>query len=183
MAGFWRSLKVNYPADDLTTKYHIHTSMLWNMSNIGMEVLDPPNVAGWPAYYQFPQFDKAWITTDTVPQRAITTDSFVYWGFWSQSLLTKVDLLEYVSSLNNPLEPNSLIDELELNLLSMKMTESTRKQLKSILLSGQKADYYWSDAWASYVANPTNDVFKSIVETRLKFFFQRLFQLSEFHLT
>jgi uncharacterized protein (DUF1800 family) len=183
LIGFWRSTRVKYPAQDLTSKAHIHTSMLWNMSSIGLEVLDPPNVAGYPAYYQIPQFDKHWITTDTVPYRAILTDSFVWWGFWSQSVLTNVDVLAYVTSLNNAAEPELLIDEACQNLLAVPLTAKGRAPLRSILLSGQMSDHYWTDAWLNYLGDPTNEVAKNIVEVRLKLFFQRLFQMSEFHLT
>ena len=183
IVGFWRSLNVQYPAEDIRTKYHIHTHMIWNMSNMGQEVLDPPNVAGWPAFYQIPQFDKQWVTTETIPNRAISTDSFVYWGYWSESLLTNVDLFQYVADLDNPSEPNALISEVCENLLGTPLTDTERGNLKSILLSGQMSDHYWTDAYLSYINDPTNEGLKSIIEWRLKPFFQRFFQLAEFQLT
>ncbi len=183
LPGFWRSMHVRYPATDLTSKAHVQSSLLWSMSNIGLEMLDPPNVAGFPAYYQVPQFDKYWITTDTIPTRAIHTDSFIWWGFWSESVLTNVDVLGYVSSLENNAEPELLIDEITENLLSVPLSAKGRNALRSILLSGQMSDHYWTDAWLNYLNDPGNEVFRNIVEVRLKNFFQRLFQMSEYHLT
>lgn len=183
LIGLWRSMKVDYPIDNLVTKYHIHSSMIWYMGGIGLEVLDPPNVAGYPAYYQIPQFDKYWITTDTVPQRALITDSLIWWGFWSESALTNLDPLSYVASLNQPSEPDLLIDEICENLLAVPLTAQGRAPLKTILLSGQMSDFYWTNAWLDYINDPGDDAARNVVETRLKLVFQRLFQMAEFHLT
>ncbi|MEL6988153.1 MAG: DUF1800 domain-containing protein, partial [Bacteroidota bacterium] len=84
LIGFWRTTGVKFPADwSLYQKGLAYNSMLWNMSNMGQQVGDPPNVAGYPAYYQNPIFDKSWITTDTITRRGLNTDSFIFWGFWT----------------------------------------------------------------------------------------------------
>ena len=45
--------------------------------NIG----DPPNVAGWAAYYQAPQFHETWINADTYPRRNLFTDTMIGPGY------------------------------------------------------------------------------------------------------
>lgn len=182
--GLWRTLGMRSPdPDNALLNYQIYSSLLWHMANMGLEVSDPPNVAGWPAYYQAPQFDKSWITTNTITARALTSDSMIFWGFWiSQELQINVDLIAFVKQLDNPDDPVELIRESVLLLLGIEPAENDLKNLKSILLSGQESDIYWGIAWSAYINNPGNDEYKLIVENRLKATFQRLLQAAEYHL-
>ncbi len=184
LLGLWRSLDVRSPdPGNPTLDFGIHRSMIWNMANKGLEIADPPSVSGWPAYYQAPQFDKAWITTDTISSRASTSDSLVYWGFWvNQDIQIPADLLTYISSLDQPEDPTKLLNELSEILLGMALGVDEIDELKTVLLSGQIADHYWTDAWNDYINNPGNEEYKLIVETRVKSLFQRLLQRGEFQL-
>ncbi|MDH3711311.1 MAG: DUF1800 domain-containing protein [Cyclobacteriaceae bacterium] len=184
LLGLWRSLEVQSPDPaNLVLQDAIHRSMLWNMANKGLEIADPPSVSGWPAYYQAPGFDKAWITTDTISSRAITSDSLVYWGFWVyQGMQIPADLLEFVEGFTAPADPNLLLADLSELLFGTSLATNELDQLKTILLSGQREDYYWSNAWYDYENNPGNGEYKLVVENRLKSLFQRVFQRGEFHL-
>lgn len=183
LIGFWRTGGVTMPreANDMQKKL-IRTSMLWTMNNIGLEILDPPNVAGYPAYYQFPQFDKSWITTNTVTQRALITDSFIYWGFWSPDLLTNIDLLEHVASLPDPSDPVKLVSDIADLHSAYPLSDQVKQRMLSTLLTGQQNPYYWTSAWLDYMDNPQDEMKKLIVEIRLKVLFQFMMQLSEYHL-
>lgn len=183
LLGFWRSTKVSMPFQaSVRQQLQIRSSLLWHMDGIGQQLLDPPNVAGWPAYYQVPNFDRSWITTDSIPRRAIMTDSFIYWGFWSEDLLTNVDLPAYVKTLREPAYLDPLIDELSDVHLGGNLSATVRNTLKSILLTGQSNEFYWTHAWNSFVAAPNDRMARTTVESRLKPFFQYFMQLSEYQL-
>lgn len=184
LVGLWRTLGVVSPdpMDPVLTD-SIGQSMIWNMANKGLEIADPPSVSGWPAYYQAPQYDKAWITTDTISSRATTGDSLVYWGFWVNSeLQIPADLVKFTETLSHPEDPNKLISETVSLFLGINLADNELAQLKSILLSGQLDDHYWSNAWSDHINNPGDMEYRLTVETRLKSFYQRLFQRGEFHL-
>lgn len=182
--GLWRSLEVKSPEPgNRQLDYGIYSSMIWQMANKGLEIADPPSVSGWPAYYQAPQFDKAWITTDTISSRAVTSDSLVYWGFWvNQNVQIPADLLNFVSGFAQPEDPTSLLNDISELLLGMPLAANEIDELKTVLLSGQLADYYWTNAWYDYVNDPGNEESKLVVENRLKSMFQRLLQRGEFQL-
>ncbi len=184
LLGLWRSLEVKSPdPGNPTLDFGIHRSMIWNMANKGLEIADPPSVSGWPAYYQAPQFDKAWITTDTISSRASTSDSLVYWGFWvNQNIQIPANLLTFINGLDQPADPTQLLTELSEILLGMPLGVDELDELKSSLLSGQIADRYWTNAWNDYINDPGNEEYKLIVETRVKSLFQRLLQRGEFQL-
>jgi hypothetical protein len=184
LLGLWRTLEVQSPdPGNPTMDYWISRSMIWNMANKGLEIADPPSVSGWPAYYQAPQFDKAWITTDTISSRASTSDSLVYWGFWvNQNTQIPANLLTFISGLDQPEDPSKLLNELSEMFLGMPLGVNEIDELKTILVSGQIEDRYWTNAWNDYVNDPGNEEYKLIVETRLKSLFQRLLQRGEFQL-
>ena len=183
LIGFWRTtgIKMSDGATDIN-QHEIRSNMLWTMGDQGLEVLDPPNVAGYPAYYQFPQYDKSWITTNTITNRALMTDSFVYWGFWSRNILTTVDLLAHLKSLDDPEDPVKLVEEICTRHLAYDPDQAIKDRMVGILLSGQQNNAYWTNAWYEYLDAPTDEMKKNTVELRLKVMFQFLFQLSEYHL-
>ena len=184
LLGLWRTLGLKSTnTENLLENYRILRGLHWNLSNAGMEIGDPPTVAGWAPYYQAPQYDKAWITTDTITKRAKATDAILYWGFWiSRQLRIKSDLPEFIASFDNPSDPNEMLGEAELLLLGVETSDETRSELKAILLSGQQQDYYWSLAWNEYAADPADSAKKQTVENRLKPVFKRILQLGESHL-
>ena len=47
-----------------------------NITNQGQDILESPNVAGWPAYYQDPLYHEIWINAVTLPLR--TSDISLY---------------------------------------------------------------------------------------------------------
>ena len=183
LLGFWRSFEVTMPLEaTVQNESEIRSSMLWNMGNIGLEVMDPPNVAGYPAYYQIPQYDKHWITTNTITNRAVTTDSFIYWGFWSVNLLTNVDLIGHLKTLDHPEDPVMLANEIVDRHFGIKVSDPVIQRVRGILLTGQNNDSYWTNAWFDHLDDPSNQMKRDIVESRLKVAMQFLLQRAEYQL-
>lgn len=181
LLGIWKTLEVPDPTEgDLYREYRMYSSMLWTMAEQGMEIGDPPSVSGWPAYYQAPQFDRYWITTDTISSRAIRTDSLVYWGFWIMPELTQAaDFIVFLEGLDHPEDPNLMLSEATELLLGLTLSGERLDSLKSILLSGQQTDGYWTTAWQLYQNDTSNEENRLILENRLKPTFQNIMQLGE----
>ncbi len=185
LLGLWRTLEIDTSDLDIHDSLLKNVSLIWSMTELGMEFGDPPSVAGWQAYYQEPTYDKFWINTDTVTKRAVRQDSLIFptWGHWvHQDLQINADLLAFIETLNNPGNPNDLIDECSLLFHGIQLSEEVKTGFKSILLSGQSDDFYWTDAWALYQLNKSNEENRGIVENRLVQFFQPFLQLGEFQL-
>ncbi|REE01287.1 DUF1800 domain-containing protein [Marinoscillum furvescens] len=179
--GLWRTLEVEgADTSDLSLDYQQYASMLWTMGNQGMEMGDPPSVSGWPAYYQVPSYDKYWITTDTITNRALISDSLVHWGFWvAEGHQYPADLIKFLQQLDHPEDPNAMLRDSGDLLLGISLSDATLVHLKTILLSGQQTDDYWTTAWYEMVENPEDTAYRMVVENRLKPTFQHLLQLGE----
>lgn len=178
--GYWKMLDMPMDEQNSQSAFEMQTGLLWHISQIGMEIGDPPNVAGWPAYYQAPQFDKSWITTDSITNRAIQTDSMIYWGLHvSESRQISVDLLPFLEQLNQPDDINIMLSELGQLFLGIPLGQEQIDQLKSTLLSGQQNDNYWTSAWLTYLQDKENIEYQNVLLNRLKPAFQQLLQLGE----
>ncbi len=180
LIGLWRTFGMGVASDDLALLKDQHSSILWQMANQGLEIGDPPSVSGWPAYYQEPSYDKYWITTDTITNRALVGDSMVFWGFWvGPDLQLPADFIAFLKRLNNPDDPNEMLRECSMLLLGIQLDDPSLNNLKAILLSGQQTDSYWTTAWSQMIQNPGDEAYEMVVLNRLKPTFQHLLQLGE----
>ncbi len=185
IVGLCREFSVVFPdpATDYAGAYNTYQSLNSLAISFQQNIGDPPNVAGWSPYYQEPQFHEIWINSDTFPKRNQFTDQMLLTGYTRGGKNIKIDNTIFAKSLPNPADPNALISDSITYLFRLPLTQASRDQLKKdILLSGQTQDYYWSNAWNAWIANPNDVINANIVKTRLRDLFQYLMKLSEYQL-
>lgn len=184
VVGFCKEFGIVFPpSSNLATQYLMQDYLRVQAANMQQNIGDPPSVSGWPAYYQEPQFHELWINSDTLPRRNQLTDTLITTGYTRNGFKLGVDLLIYVGKMKNPENPNLLIQEATENLCAIAFPLEVIQFLKSILLSGQSSDSYWTDAWNGYLANPTNLVARNLVLNRLTSLFKYLLNLPEYQLS
>jgi len=173
--------ELQLPMPDATTveaQYRIWGEIYMLMAYCGQAIGEPPNVAGWPAYYQYPQFDEVWMDSATYAVRKQIYEYFTYVGLstpgnmyeaQSANLQFKVDLVALVQQFTDAEDPNVLVAEAADLLFTIDVSQSVKDQLKTgYLLLGQMNDSYWSSAYSTYVADPnTTDPVAQLVPTLL----------------
>jgi uncharacterized protein (DUF1800 family) len=168
---------------DYANAYGMWDYIRAQVNNYGQNYADPPNVAGWPAYYQVPQFYQLWINSDTLPKRNRFTDVMVVSGYTRNGKTIKIDPIAFAKKMSNPSDPNVLISDVLDYIYSVPLSEASRNTVKkNILLSGQDQDYYWSNAWNAYIANPADNMAFQIVNMRLRDLLKYFMNLAEYHL-
>lgn len=179
--GLWRGLEFSKrKLDSLHLGGLQYSTMLWYMSAMGMEFGDPPSVSGWPAYYQEPSYDRYWITTDTISNRAMISDTLVYYGLYlDEENHIPTDLIAVLRELEHPEDAVKMLTEVSELFFGIPLEANALQSLKTILLSGQQTDGYWTTAWFDMINHPENEEYRLIVETRLKATFQHLLQMGE----
>lgn len=182
--GLCREFSVVFPpSTDYVNAYFMWDYIRSQSGNMQQNIGDPPDVAGWKSYYQAPQFYEIWINSDTLPKRNQFTDILANNGFTRNGKNIKIDFIAFARSLPNPGDPNELINDSLTYLFRLPLSQTSRNQLKTdILLSGQTQDYYWTDAWVAYIANPGNTANATIVKNRLRDLYQYLMKLAEYQL-
>jgi uncharacterized protein (DUF1800 family) len=190
--GSMRTFNLNYNVSD-ATNYHAQYYVWGAISTRFLVPNDQsmgnmPNVAGWPAYHQNPNFHEYWINSNTVQKRAAFIDS-IFNGFnlTYNGLTTRieVDVIAWVSQFSGATiaDPDALVNECVKYLLPVDLSNTAKTNLKvQNLLSNQVQNYYWSDAWNNYISNPTNVSYTNTVKSRLKSLLLAITQLSEYQL-
>jgi Protein of unknown function (DUF1800) len=165
---------------DLIDQYGAWRSFYDRAYDMQQGLGEPLNVAGWAPFYQSPNYLQAWITPETLRRRKDFVTTFIFWGHnWWRVF---VDVLAHTSKMDNPSNPNALIDE-ALSLAHTIVSDTNIKaKLLDILLSGQTNPNYWTTAWNNYVNNPTDMVAQDIVKSRLKTFYDAIYTMAEFNL-
>jgi uncharacterized protein (DUF1800 family) len=183
--GMCREFEVDFPnkTTNALNDFYMCGYVQSVASNLQQNIGDPPNVAGWPAYYQEPQFYEIWINADTLPKRNQFTDRFAGSGYTRNGSTILIDPIAFADGLSNPADPNALIADSLAIMYSIPVSQALKDFLKSILLSGQSTDIYWTSAWTDYKNSPSNASFYKIVLTRLLSFYKYLMNLAEYQLT
>jgi uncharacterized protein (DUF1800 family) len=170
-------------AGDSEATYSVWECIQNEAAEMQQELGAIPEVAGWYAYYQAPAFHELWVNTATYTRRTIFTDRMIADGIMNNNQTIVIDPLAFAAQFANPGDPNILInDSLEI-LLRYPLSQSGREFIKrSLLLSGQLQDYYWTNAWDAYRANPADMMAREVVLARLRSLYKYIMNLPEYHL-
>jgi uncharacterized protein (DUF1800 family) len=179
--GMVREFEMGIPAGDLAQE---HTFLLYlvNQASAMQQYLgQPPDVAGWSAYYQSPQYYELWINSDTLPRRTRLSSMFVRTGYTTGGSTLVIDPLAFAGGLTMPEEPDRLIDELCEYLYALPLTAGQKAFLKNTLIPGLP-DYEWTVEWMDYVNDPTNSLKAAPVKTKLQTLLSTMMQMPEYQL-
>jgi hypothetical protein len=178
-----REFAIVFPnATDYVNAYNMWGFIQSYGSLLQQNIGDPPNVAGWPAFYQAPQFHETWINTDTYPRRNLFTDTMITSGYTRSGQKIIIDPVAFTRKLSNPTDPNILLNDALKILFRIDLSSASKTALKNqILLSNQAQDYYWTNAWNAYISNPSNANYQ-VVYTRLRDLYKYLMDLAEYQL-
>jgi hypothetical protein len=185
-AGFCREMELPFPA---STDYFLLYKM-WELGSAFGELTqlnlgDPPNVAGWPAWYQKPMFHRSWINSDTLPKRNQFTDYLLLVGYKVGTYTLLVDPWILTKQLSDPGTPDTLISDATNFLLPMGLSAAQVSGLKEILLPGGIPDYNWNDEYraATDASDPNHKTALPTATSKLRYLYKAIMNLSEYQLS
>lgn len=179
--GSVNQLEIKPPNDQLEPRYTYYTLLARAASQQQMELYNPPDVAGWKAYYQEPVYYRQWINATTLQQRKVLTDAIATGASGSGGLNRnlKLDVLKFISGFSDPKDPNVLITELAELLLPQPISTGQHAALKEILIPGLP-DYEWTVEYNDYLDNPNNTNLKRSLTTKLANLWQAILAMPEY---
>jgi hypothetical protein len=157
-------------------------SLYGTASNLQMALMDPPNVAGWPAYYQTPEFYRLWLNTITLPVRWAFTDSLVN-GIRAGGVTSKADSTALARQVSDPGNPQVLVREFSTLLFAFDLTAYQEEFLVRDVLIPGLPDYEWTGYWNDYAADPNSSQKREAVATRINALLKFMMRMAEFELT
>ncbi len=182
--GLFRQHEIEFPSSDDFVEQHImwYIYVYFEAALQQMDLGDPPNVAGWAAYYQVPQFQQLWVNSVTIPNRARFTDNISSFGLPYEGFFSYLDPIPMAMSTSNSLDPNTLIAEIAEMLFPLKLTPFQLDFLKEALIPGLP-DFEWTVEWGDYLADPEDQDKLIAVSTKLRALLRTMFSLGEYHLS
>jgi uncharacterized protein (DUF1800 family) len=185
--GLCREMNVAFPGDDSYTElYGLWTNIQQTAAQMQQNIGDPPNVAGWPAWYQEPLFDKTWINSDTLPKRTAFSDRMVNNGFVRNDKRIQVDPVSFTKQLSSPANPDQLIEELAQLMYAAELPPEEKQYMKTGILlqglQGKASDHYWTDAWNKLLEHPEDAANAKIVINKLKNLLKYMMSLPQYQL-
>lgn len=168
--------------DELSRSYYYFNQVDWNTQSMGMRLFSPPNVSGWPAYYQAPVYDLFWINSVTIKQRKNLTESATRWGIWlDDGVSIKFNIKKYLETYENPKQLDLLIDEMQDRLLGAPIPERAKIRIKNSVLGESLDTNYWTTLVNDYFNEPSHQT-RNNLSWRFEQLLYQLFELSEIHL-
>ena len=171
------SLEIPFPTE-VNVQYAVHRKIFNATEPLEMVLFSHPDVAGWKAFYQTPQYYRFWINSVTLQRRTELVDRLLQ-GFNTMGFRTEIDVLALTASLDNPSDPNALIDELAEILFPSPLEQEQIDALKDILIPGLP-DFEWTIEYSDYASGNTN--LEAAVESQLKALFGAMLKMPEVYL-
>lgn len=168
IVGTLREFNVSVPAyTDHVNGYPFFSNIYGQASDMQQQLFQPPDVSGWPSYYQEPMHYELWVNSNSLPKRADFTDALV-----NDSV---IDVRAFANYSSNPADPNQLINDVTALLLRYPLSAASKTYVKTHFLTNNSTeDTVWTNIW-----NSNNN---AAINTSLKDLFRFLMNLPEFHL-
>jgi uncharacterized protein (DUF1800 family) len=185
LVGFNKVAKVSMPTvgtNGVTCVYDHWGLYSYYSTILNLSIGDPPNVAGWQAWYQAPQFHEIWINSDTLPKRNQFSDYILSAGYTKTGFTQKGDVFTMAAQFSDPSDPNKLVAEALELMIPLDASTALKAAMKALLLPGGIPDYNWTNAWNEWKNNPGNTSNTNTVTYLLVSLFKGIMNLEEYQL-
>jgi uncharacterized protein (DUF1800 family) len=190
VAGMIRQIGFPIPDTSSSDFMNLMDRFRSTFADLQMDLLDPPNVAGWAAYHQEPDYHEIWINTTTLPTRGKFTDSLLT-GFTPSGGGTsyKLDPVAYAATLSNPSDPFALVDDLAADLMppiqngTYITTDQKNYLIYNVLGLVQNDEYEWTTNWNAAQQSVPDTAALKLVTDKLKSLLKFMMRMPEFQLT
>jgi uncharacterized protein (DUF1800 family) len=164
------NLDIPNPSSDIGGFYRFWHQFSHNtfLSMAGMGLFSPDTVAGYPANYQSPDFDRLWFSSNTILSRYRLIECLISGRnkLANNNLigteLNTVALAELIS--NDAGNPHNLVSKFGSLLYPSHIDDDRINYFVEMLLDGYEP-YYWTDSWQEYLTTNDNTVVKNRLDT------------------
>ncbi len=181
IASVFKQTQTAFPPE-LGRRYNAWFQLFRLSPQMQMEYYNPPDVAGWKAYYQTPSFYRLWINASTLPHRMELTDALAGAGYNFGGFRVKINVLELIKTLDDPYDPNEVIRGFTDIFFPQPIEDEQIKALKEVLIPGLP-DYEWGVEYTDYEANPNDTQLARSVEAKLQSLLKAMLSMPEFYLS
>lgn len=159
-------------SSDLELRYREYNYLQSWMAKMGQQLGEPPNVAGWKAYYTDPMFYKDWISISSLDVRAQFIAEMI-----SGSIL-QLDVMKFASKCTDPGDADLLVGYMS-SIVAVPLPDVVKTEVRDVhLLNGLTPDI-WRRAWNRY--QQSGDA--SVIQPRITAAINYILSLPEYQLS
>lgn len=169
LVGTLRLFELEIPdkTTQLENHYELYRQLLYQLDLKGLNFLEPYDVAGYDPYFQVPDFQRYWISSNYLANRYKFSEHLIN-GFTAGGMeLLKLNFVEFVK--NNCTDPSNstlLMEELVAWMFPIELTTERFDYFKDTVLLDQLSEMNWAIEWNNYI-NTNNDTNVKIQLERL----------------
>ncbi len=155
-----------------------YRSLIRRMDEQGLRFYDPPEVAGYSAYHQTPEFNRNWISNIWLLRRYEFADFLLTKGEDQGFQLDTVAYVDNPQHISDPADPQALVQELIDDLFPEIITQVRFDYFMNDILLDNLSAVNWAGEWNNYkiTGDDTN------VKVQLDALFRALLQSPEYQL-
>ncbi len=168
--------------EGIIESYQIWSRLSAVFEGFGMVYYEPPDVAGWKAYYQEPLYYRTWITAATLPLRQAFTNIMISGQAKIRDIILTMDPLNMIAQLDNPYSPDALIEELASYIYPVSLTPAQVAFLKEVLIPGLP-DFEWTVEYNLHLSNPEDEATRRSVDAKLRVLLTTMLAMPEYYLS
>lgn len=142
---------------DLENNYTLYSKLINQLDSQGLSFFEPYDVAGYDAYFQVPDFQRYWISSNYLANRYKFAEYLID-GFTNgnSAVLLKLDFVLFVKdNCTNPGDSLSLMQELVSWMIPIQLTPERFNYFKDTILLDNLSANNWTVEWITYIN--TND--------------------------
>ena len=147
-----------------------------DMQDFGMEIYEPLDVAGYPAYHQDPIYNRSWISSTLLANRYDFMQDFIGSEMTMNRYGVTFDVVQFFeTTISDPSNINTLLDELITYLLPAAISAERRGYFRSVL-NEDFPDANWTTEWNGRTSSSSN------VDAQLRKLLNAMMQSPEYQL-
>ncbi len=170
------------PPADFLTENRFWVAWYWEFEDLGMTILQHPSVAGWAAYHQSPIFYRDWINAASLSLRKRLMTQIKWLTQWIDPTAPGYTWIEFIETLDNPMDVNDMIDEICRLIFPRPMTQEQKDYFKDFLIPGLP-DFEWNVEYSDFLNDPDDEDKRIAIFNKLNDMFFAMIQVPEFQLS
>lgn len=163
----------------LNLHYLLYNEVLAALSLQGLEFFNPYDVAGYDAYFQAPDYQRQWISSNYLANRYKFAEILINGVMDGTNTLVKLDVVDFVkNNCTNPADPTLLVQELVEWLFPIAIDNDRFSYFRDAVLLDTLSVINWQNEWNNYILS-NND---TAVRIQLEALFLAMMQSPEYQI-
>jgi len=169
LMGMLRFFQIEFPTN-LEKLYELYgyNGLLSYLNIMGLTFYHPDDVAGFPAYFQEPNYSRNWLTSTNLAYRY-----YLIWPFLegikdsNDEILAQLNMMDWVSNADNISDPSDasvLVKELTDGLFASALPEERFDYFLNRVFMEDLPLYYWTNEWVNYQNTNDDTIVKALLD-------------------